>query len=640
MKTFKDFLRKIDIFGVPFNFKYKTKDRFSTPLGGFLLLLFASLSLAFGIYYLLPFLNRKNLSIIYYTMNIPKTEQIRLKDSQAIFTVGLDCDDYTDLKARDVFKLETRYVIYLKNKEGGFDKNKTLLPGHNCTYKDFYNQYNDSFDYLDLKTYQCLDDYNQKIEGIFSDQVFSYYEFSVSAKSSTDKIEEYLKLNDCKLQMYFIDITIDLSNYEEPIKTFINAQFIQLDPTLFIKRNVYFMNQYLYDDDEIIAVFDEEQKPKQMKTLFSRYEEYAMYLGLNREITKPLNTFDYAKIYVRADTKKTEIKRTYQKLTEFFADASSILIFLYDFLVIIFSFINNFYAEQAIIKKLFIFKGLGNKHFEYFRKSEKINSLITLSSSQKNTKSFKIKNDKIEFNDVIHFNTNIENKDSSGKELISSVSNGNKLKLKKIKIDKEKKKLNTIFTNANEDNGNKDNSTRHLRNIKNVRNLKDNDMNNEINILNTVVKEDTKNNEKNDNILNLKTSLYSFSFIEELICLLFPCCLKGKLKLKNYFNEKAMNILYSKLNIILYLRNMILFDIMNRTILDNSKKDIINFLSRPILSMNKDIFEEKDVFYEPYKEDDFDKFCEGLEELIKKPDKKNKEMKLVGLSKLKLKELI
>jgi len=32
------------------------------------------------------------------------------------------------------------------------------------------------------------------------------------------------------------------------------------------------MNQYLYDDDALMAVFDEEQKPKQMKTLFSRYD--------------------------------------------------------------------------------------------------------------------------------------------------------------------------------------------------------------------------------------------------------------------------------------------------------------------------------------------------------------------------------
>ena len=65
------------------------------------------------------------------------------------------------------------------------------------------------------------------------------------------------------------------------------------------------MNQYLYDDDAIIAVFDEEQKPIQTKTLFSRYEEYVLYLGLNRESNQPLNLYDYAKIYLRADKKKT-----------------------------------------------------------------------------------------------------------------------------------------------------------------------------------------------------------------------------------------------------------------------------------------------------------------------------------------------
>ena len=102
MKSFKNFLRKIDIFGVPFNFKYKTKDKYSTPFGGFFLLLFGALSLGFGIYYMLPFINRKNLSIIYYTMNIPKTERIRLKDSKAVFNIGFECDDNTELKAKDV----------------------------------------------------------------------------------------------------------------------------------------------------------------------------------------------------------------------------------------------------------------------------------------------------------------------------------------------------------------------------------------------------------------------------------------------------------------------------------------------------------------------------------------------------------
>ena len=123
------------------------------------------------------------------------------------------------------------------------------------------------------------------------------------------------------------------------------------------------MNQYLYDDDDILAIFDNGKKPDEIKTLFSRYEEYSLYQGLEREKTNPSNPNDYAKVYIRADTKKTEIKRTYQKLTEFYADASSLLIAVYDFFILIISALNNFYAEQSIIKKLFLFKDIDNKYF-------------------------------------------------------------------------------------------------------------------------------------------------------------------------------------------------------------------------------------------------------------------------------------
>ena len=54
---------------------------------------------------------------------------------------------------------------------------------------------------------------------------------------------------------------------------------------------------------------------------------------MNREISKQDNN-NYAKIYLRADLKKTEIRRTYQKITEFYADASSILVGIYEFLLL------------------------------------------------------------------------------------------------------------------------------------------------------------------------------------------------------------------------------------------------------------------------------------------------------------------
>ena len=86
------------------------------------------------------------------------------------------------------------------------------------------------------------------------------------------------------------------------------------------------MNQYLYDDNSLIAVFNAAEQPDQTKTLFSRYEEYSLYIGLNREFVRPADYINYAKLYMRADTKKTDIRRTYQNLLEFYADNSSLCI--------------------------------------------------------------------------------------------------------------------------------------------------------------------------------------------------------------------------------------------------------------------------------------------------------------------------
>ena len=83
---------------------------------------------------------------------------------------------------------------------------------------------------VNIKNFQCLDDPNNIIEGLYTDEIFSYYEFTVSSKEDTienfDKIDRYLTRNDCKLQLYYTDITIDFNDYEEPIKPYLNTLFI------------------------------------------------------------------------------------------------------------------------------------------------------------------------------------------------------------------------------------------------------------------------------------------------------------------------------------------------------------------------------------------------------------------------------
>ena len=79
MKTFKKFFRKIDLFGVPLLLKYKSKDNYTTSLGGLTLFLFILIALYSAIYYCIKFIRRENFTTIYYIVNIPKAESVNLK---------------------------------------------------------------------------------------------------------------------------------------------------------------------------------------------------------------------------------------------------------------------------------------------------------------------------------------------------------------------------------------------------------------------------------------------------------------------------------------------------------------------------------------------------------------------------------
>ena len=643
MKVIKDFLKKIDVFGITFNFKYKSKDKYSTYIGGIFVLSFSILACYMGIYYFIPFYNRKNLTILYYTMNLPYTESVILKDANVAFAIGLNCEENEGQKITkdDVFNFEIRHSINIKDINGNIYKNKTLISFHPCTYADFYYKYNDSIDLLNLKAYRCIEDYGHLIKGIYTDQIFSYYEFIVSAKDLKDetfnKIDEYLFNTDCKLQMYYTDITIDLDNYKQPISSYLNSVFVQLNPTLYIKRNMYYMNQYLSDDNLLFGVFGEDASPSIKEILYSRYEEYSLYLGLNRSSTKYPDYQNYAKLFLRADTKKTEIRRTYQKVVEFFADASSLLVAIYDLLLIIFNYINNFYAGYSLGKKIFFFKELDDNHFHISKKygqikellslntkkNENINSIINKSKKKLNTEFLFSKNDiKIYTNKRLINDNNFDKK---------AIKDKNEIKMNKLLLIKNKKSKISNFLvpgkEMEEDSKNKFSNnilfSKKKAIIKNLNNT-------------TLFKiKKIKLNYNPKKVIN-----YSFNVFEIILSSFCYCLIQKNLGLKVNLKEKANNILNEKLDVILYVRNMILFEILNETLLSDSKKDIINFLCRPTLSINKVVKSKFVNFYHSYKEEDFEKFSNRYKELIKQSDKKERELNLISLTEEKLKDII
>ena len=85
---------------------------------------------------------------------------------------------------------------------------------------------------------------------------------------------------------------------------------------------------------------------------------------------------------------------------------------------------------------------------------------------------------------------------------------------------------------------------------------------------------------------------------------------------------------------------MILLDIINEALLNNNRKNIMKFLSRPIISLNKKEDNYLNDFYKNYYESDFDNFYSDVFELVQKTEKRETEKQLLFLLNKKLKKLI
>ena len=154
-----------------------------------------------------------------------------------------------------------------------------------------------------------------------------------------------------------------------------------------------------------------------------------------------------------------------------------------------------------------------------------------------------------------------------------------------------------------------------------------------------------KNDKKSNENINVKDILnknltFTFNIFEVIISSFCKCCMTKELTLKKNINSKATELLYNKLDIVTYIRNMILLDVFNEILLGDDKKDIFNFISRPLLSIQKDEKYDLSQFYQHYSEKDFNKFYNAISELMQKSEKKEIEKNLIFLVNKNLKAFV
>ena len=573
MKAIKDNLKrfkKIDKFGEKYTFKYKDKDKYSTIFGGILSLIIFLTGITISLLNLIPFIKKENIFLQFYTVKLNETENIKLNELTN-FGVGLDCevDKKTNITGKDLFDLEFNFDVRYKVNPNDSYKETVLMENFNKS--SFYKENIEVFSYLQTEGFQALLSNNSQdnaLEGIFTEKKFSFLSITVLSKNKSkehfDKINDYLLNNECNLQFYYSDITVNISNYEEPTKPFIDSIFLQINPHLYIKKNLFFMKYHFKYDNRLFPILNSKSEEEE-KIGFSRAESYFTYQGLDRlnSISDNADDDKYAKLYIRVDNKKVEIQRKYQSFLEFYAENTSFWFDAFWLIDLFISIVYNYASNRILSKKLFIFEGTEDSKAKYSQYKDSRNKPpITDTCIIKENNISKI------------FPKNIEIENISGKSQdISKISAVSTTAINPIKNKDKKKKQNPI----------------------------------------TIME----------------------------VCKVSIChCFIKNLSFKEQLIKQSIDFIEKKLDIFIYIRNMILIDILYKILIDENNKDHINFLSRILVYKNPNGKEEElNDFYKPLGKLDLEKLYDSFYELENKKEeiRTETEKKILKLFKNQLK---
>ena len=229
----RKWFKRFDQFGEKFSFKYNNYDKYSTAVGGLFSIIFWMASLAIFIINSLPFFQKKNISLQFYSINIDSEELNLYKN----FAFGIDCDGKNNTEeAKEYFNLNLTHINKEKINDNETNKDTAPIEPQECNKDYFEDELNNiigniTIHDLHINDFKCLPEKNesQYIKGIYTDQIFAYYQITISSKKGKkiSDINNFLLNKDCKLQFYYTDYTIDIENDTKYFKPLLNSLFLQ-----------------------------------------------------------------------------------------------------------------------------------------------------------------------------------------------------------------------------------------------------------------------------------------------------------------------------------------------------------------------------------------------------------------------------
>ena len=621
-QNFVNFITYLDFFGKNFNFKYKLHESYKNFMGGIISLIFLILVIIHTLISSIIFFNKEKTSINYYDSQISKTDSISFQNySYGIGFLGSCDNNETNELFSNLFSYDFKFVTITKN-NNSIEKKRYPINTHLCTYSDFYYNSLESLDLMEvIGTYFCPDLLNYTMKGIYNDEEFSYYEITIYAKYTNEEYyKEYYNLlinNDCKFHVVFPIISINMDNYLYPFKYNLFDLFLQLNPITYSKRNIFYKVQtfknfhhYFFDVYDINYYLD-----------YSLYDDYNLYKSKERFSNQYIDYDKFAKIYLRADSKRTNISREYEKISILISGITSFFYCIYLFLSIFLSYFKRFYAYNSVIRKIFKFHSIRDTDtFELLndlQKKLKINQILQYQKMNNNIPIFykfvqtKRKSSILESISDSNIQRSIFHNKNKDDKRDNNQSEKNESLLSFMKNENIEKKASKTNININSN----------YFDIQNSFNFKFNP---------AVIKMFERRLD-----ISLKYNLY------ELLTYIFCKDLsKGNLSKKHKYMDKAMINLLNNLDIHVYFKKMQMIELFNFILFEPYQNTILKFLSKPYLSitsykLNLIDFLPK-MFKTEFTKQELTDFTQGYNKLLKIRKKNQIEEKLCKMANLEI----
>lgn len=697
-KTFSNsianFIKSIDYFAVTFEFRVDKKKRYGSVTGGtsyILYLIFALIFFAKSFSDYISFTETKITYIDKATEPSPALNYQKLNFSYAIQITFENDTALQNTSLAELFNIQHSFVFYNKTEK---IKNKVNSPPRNCKQEDFHGM-TDKFPIFkrnQVSDFLCFDFHpNFTLQGIYTDDYMSYAEillelnenylknnFNRTANkdrklNSNQELRKIFNNNLFKFTLFYLDTYSDINDKENPLFYKLDSTYTYLDLDYFRRYNVFFQ-QFNYSQDNNL--------------FYKNYENYSsMKLFTIQNVDLPIDDrFEskleeknfLSKFVIRSINNQKLIKVSYVKIPEFLASLSGLLLNTLLILNYVMFLFNNLEAKQKIINKIMKYKDIiktnNKKTLDYITKkfdddNFRLRRLSRLSHINENNNTNKTDNNpfvkkysqKIESSADLGIDKEFDcDKHFSKSFILESIftnikSNDNNTgQSKNLKIDNEIKETNLVINCTDSINSNEGlkqklnpfyNSDLERENTKESKaseSKQNNKTENKILETNYDLNSSNINNNKSSNQRN-PYEIHPTDIISRLFC-----CRFFKRSKKHIIFENAEKKFDHNLDMVTYMKKMQELDIIKYLLLDKNTLQLVNFISKPCISMSSKSIEDPEykLFFEikedgnsvSYQNIDVVKKC--YDTILAKKDKTSVESRILQLFDLQIEEII